>query len=216
MFRASVASVAALVLLTSVAPAGAQVVYNNFDVGDSYDANAGWFASGPGGVNQRIAQQFSPTGTGLLTSIEVAMDLVSLTAPNHFDLFLYDDVGGAPGSLLESWSVDGQMGPWPGVHAPVFVASGLNPLINMGSLYWLVADSTGSTDAAWMQNTVGDVGPIRWGPSGGPLTNGPLDLTLGTMRVTVRPSAVPEPSSMALLFGGGAGCIFMIRRRRKA
>ena len=190
----------------------AQVVYNNFGAGDSYNTATGWTVSTTP-IDQKVAQQFTPSGTGVLTSIEVAMGLVQ--GVNHFDLALLTDSSNTPGSVIESWSVDNAMGTFGSNNVPIFLASALNPLISVGTPYWIAIGTSTQTWSAWNWNDQGATGLLASGSNGGSF-NPPANNTLGAMRVTVRPSAVPEPSSMALLFGGGAGCMFMIRRRRKS
>src|SRR5438874_1245878 len=91
-------------------PARAQmVVFDNFGPANTYQPNLGWAITGPTNANGQFTQgeQFTPSGTGALTSIDIAMGLEQV--PNHFDLFLANDAAGLPGAVLESFSVNDAM-----------------------------------------------------------------------------------------------------------
>src|SRR5262249_55752285 len=95
-----------LCLLALIGPAHAQVLFDNFGPGDTYQTNIGWTISSAGSIVGASAQgeQFIPSLTASLDSIDIAMGLV--VGQNHFDLDLLDDAAGFPGGLIESFSVD--------------------------------------------------------------------------------------------------------------
>lgn len=205
-----------LALCAGSRPATAQVVYDNFGPEDAYQTGIGWTIAGPLSVNYQQGSQFTPTGSGQLSTIEIAMNLFE--GPNHFDMFLHADTGGSPGALLESWSVDDAMGPFGDWNPPVVLSSVVHPMLASGTPYWLIGANIGTSWAAWMWNSTGDIKPFVSGPTGGPYgvqIGDNLDVA-GAMRITVQAAAVPEPSSMALLLGGAGGCLAMIRRRKKS
>ena len=76
--------------------ANAQTVFDNFGPGNTFQTSIGWTESGPtssvGTASQ--GEGFTPSSTGLLSSIDIALGHVSGTNDAH--LFLAD---GVPGTL---------------------------------------------------------------------------------------------------------------------
>ncbi len=93
-------AIATAMALTSVSTA--DVIFNNFGAGDSYQTNIGWTLSdgAPIGVDNDQGDAFTVTGGNFfLDQIDVAIGLVVGT--NRIFLDLYDDAAGEPGSVLE-------------------------------------------------------------------------------------------------------------------
>src|SRR5207253_1021749 len=115
------------------------VVFDNFGPANTYQPNLGWAITGPTNANGQFTQgdQFTPSGTGALTSIDIAMGLEQV--PNHFDLFLANDAAGLPGAVLESFSVKDAMEDFGNTDPPITLNSAAHPVLTSGTPYWLVA-----------------------------------------------------------------------------
>ncbi len=149
--------------------ASAQVVFDNFDAGDTYNTSSGWTVSG---IYSVVATDWD-AANGFISSISGPIDTIDLaighvTGSNEFTLALYDDAGGQPGSLLwMSAPIVGQMGSFGSANPPVTVNVGGAVSINAGQLYWVVASSADDAWLAWNLNSIGDLGPHRSSNDGG-------------------------------------------------
>ena len=199
-------AVAAAMALTSVSTA--DVIFNNFGEGDTYQTGTGWTLSdgAPLGNDTDQGDAFTVVGGSyFLDQIDVAIGLV--TGINRIFLDLYDDAGGQPGSVLDSAVIDGQMGQFGGANAPIVALFSGGTLLVEGVQYWVIASTDVDTWAAWNLNSTNDIGPhaIRqnmgaWGIS---------DNTRGAFRVI---GTLPAPGALALFGLAGLGA----RRRRRA
>jgi hypothetical protein len=187
-----------------IGTARAATIYNNFNSGNGYSTTTGWTVSGststPGSFTAAMA--FTPSGTFTLSQIDVAINLISGT--NSASLTLNSDSGGAPGGVLETWSLSSL--PAFGACCTVETVTPVGSIVlTSGTQYWIVASAIASdTWAGWMLNTTSATG-FEW--SNGTTTGGQ---TLGAFDVLGDP--VPEPSSVLLTAGGLA---WLWRRRRR-
>jgi hypothetical protein len=199
---------AALVVLVGANPsARADVIYDNFNFGDTYDVGTGWTIGAPQGQSfQEVGCPFTVSGTYTLTQITVAAGWV--TGPNVYTVWLMDDVDGVPGNVIEEFDF-ADLGRFGQNNAPLVGDSVLNPTLDDGSQYWLVCSTSDSTWAAWNWNTTGDAGPFVFRQNGGDwlTTSG----TLSVFRVegdpvegprTVRPRADARPVAARSETGG--------------
>jgi hypothetical protein len=91
----------ALVLLTGTAKA--DIIYNNFGPGDTYNQYIGHTVGDPLSY-QDIGEPFTPTGNSYrLDRMVLALSWIAGT--NAVDVSLMTSVGDLPGSVLETWHV---------------------------------------------------------------------------------------------------------------
>lgn len=205
-----VAAVALTALLVAAA-VQADVIYNNYGSGYAYDTSVGWTVSGSAseGGYQESAMAFTPTGSYTLNTITVSVGLVSGT--DGFDLAMYSDASGLPGTALESWNNIATTGTFgdPGITETVTDASNL--LLTSGTQYWVVATPIASDLwTAWNQNSIGDTGPVA-GNTGASWFLQPSGSSPSAFEVTG--STVPEPATCALFALGLVGLLGKRRRR---
>lgn len=116
---------------------------------------------------------------------------------NQVELWLMSDAGGAPGSIIESFSFTGAMGVLGQMNPPLTAVSVLRPELQAGTQYWLIASAPAAdTDAAWNLNNQGATGPLAFRWSGGAW--GITSDTQGAFRI----QDIPEPGSFLLLLTG--------------
>jgi len=199
-------SAAILVVLLSAASQAeaAVIVYDNFgpaNGGNDYDTASGWgVQTGPPSFNNfTVGDTFTPSTTGTLSDITVALEFIQ--GVNAATVSLRADTGGVPGAVLESWTVS-SLPPADGTfHTPTTVSDVTNVPLNAGTHYWVVIAATAnSSRLEWMfiDSGIGarsHAGSIDLGASWETLLS-----TQGAFRVTenLSTSAVPEPASLAL------------------
>lgn len=99
-----------------------------------------------------------------------------------------------------------------GTPLPILTADSIsNPLLLVGTPYWLIASAPISdTLAIWNQNSIGDIGPVSESNDNGATWQSNRVQDRGAFRV----NSVPEPSTFLLLVAGLAG-VGILRRRVK-
>jgi hypothetical protein len=191
----------------------ANTIFSTLGPGDTYNLGVGWTI---GTINDLWDQgsQFSFTGPNpvSLGSIELAMSLVSGT--NELDVWLMNDAGGQPGSIIESFNFIGAMGPF-GDDNPLLVGDSLlNPLLTPNTPYWLIASvpDDGDMGAAWNLSLVAS-GPLAYRHDGGAW--GVWSNTMGAFRINDTCGAV-IPAPGAILLGGiGVALVGWLRRSKR-
>jgi hypothetical protein len=197
-------------------PTQAEIIYDNFGPGDTYNPSAGWTLSvgSPTDTDSDQGSAFALESFGMdyyLDTIDLAVGLVS--GSNELDLWLMADSAGEPGTIIESFHFSDEMGSFGDANAPLTANSLLNPLLEADEQYWLIASATGpDTWAAWNLNSTGDVGLKAYRADLG--TWGVSDTTLAAFRVTgtSAPISVSEPATMLLL---GSGLVWLVGFRRR-
>jgi hypothetical protein len=206
--------VVTLVFGLTIAAAADTVIFSDFGPGNSYDTSTGWTLGGPNSpvCCQEIAMQFTPGTTINLKQIDLAAGWVLGT--NSLTLQLAVDNNGASGTILETWTL-GPMGSFGQNNPPLTAISVLNPLLQAGTVYDIVAIPADDEWAAWNLNDQGvngqflfstDVGQT-WNTTFGTL--GAFDVIGGTT------GGVPEPASLFLLGSGVAMLASKLKRTKK-
>ena len=183
--------------------ASAMIIFNNFGSGDSFVHNAGQTIGDLGSLGLKTAAMpFTPGGNDTLDRIEIAASVAG--GPTELDVWVTNTENDLSGVTLESFHFSEPLG----ISDTILSAdSMLHPLLQAGSMYWLLATDTPSAQSTWYNSSETgssvyrfDSGPWRMVEDG----------SLGAFRITGSP--VPEPSS-AVLFAIGTAFI-AIRRLR--
>jgi len=152
--------VALAFVFISVTSLQADPIFNNFGPGDAFDNGDSWTLSYDHTihhVDEDYAFSFAVSDDYLPGSISSAEGIGF--GYNELDLWLRNDAGNTPGSVLESFHFTGTMS------GHGFVIAGnsvLQPLLNAGEQYRLAASASGplGTQANWRGNPIVDVEPI--------------------------------------------------------
>lgn len=209
MLRATLWALAIASLL--VLPTNADtIVFNNFSPGGTYLPSVAW------GFHTGFSQgeAFTPGTSVYLTQIDVALQFADFwPGPYVATLSLYSDSGGAPGTLLESWTVN-VLTPWDALHdsGHESLISTTNVFLVAGSQYWLIASDDYHPECCalyWNLNSIGGLGLHYQDGS-------VFEAEQSAFRVMGTEAQIPEPSTL-LLFGSGLfGLAGVLRRKLHA
>ena len=189
------AVVACAVLVTATLRAA--VIYSSFGAGNTYNPGGGWLIGHP--------EFHADTGFGFIAGDTFRLDQVSAaiavqSGTNQIELWLMSDAGFQPGSVIESFKFIGGMGPDGTMNPPLTAMSVLQPELQSGAMYWLIASAPiADTFAVWNMNNQGASGPRAYREFGGSWATN-ISVDLGAFEI--QGTAIPEPGSLLLLVAG--------------
>lgn len=204
----------AFIVSASVARAD-PIIFSNLGPGDTYDDRAAWTVGGPFSAADdavAIGQSFAPAADVTFDAVEVA--LTWITGTNAATISLMSDLGGHPGTVLESF----QFADLPQIGTTntelALGDSSHHPVLHGGSQYWIVATADGDAFMGWAWNNTAQFGrsirindqPWRADPS--------FASAAFRVRGSQLQTVVPEPTP--LLLAGPALIGFIARRISRA
>jgi hypothetical protein len=200
--KPTIAILAALAGLSTLQ--GASVVFTDFQAGICCSLGVNNVGLSP----QSLAGQFTPNANYTMVDAQVKVEENGTQVPT-FNLFLYTDSGGAPGSSLGS--IGG--GTAPGAFGIVLAPSPAFYLVS-GTPYWLVMTPNSGSNVFWAGG--GSPGPLSLydtNPSGNApwFVPGPAPAFQFQIDGTLVPA--PEPATAALAIAALA-CICAARRQK--
>lgn len=206
---------AAACVAAAVSPLGASVIFTDLK---SPSASSFLFdvVAGSGfGPQQSLAAAFAPTTNSTMNEAQVSVYIFFALGQGDFNLYLYSNSGGAPGSSLETLGTDLIA---PKSKLSLVADSSFAPIaLTGGTQYWLVmtpVDSNSSVE--WVAHGVPAVqsdssftsnGSSPWTSAGNQGLQFEIDGTTS--------SSVPEPGTAGLVTAG-LGLAVLINRRKTA
>ena len=181
-----------------------QVIFSTFGPSDSFQSSLNQY-----GNTFFLANQFTPIGPAgtsyTLGSIDIAGALFS--GDNVSSVSIWNDSSGAPGTLIETISLNGQLDSY---SPNVDIAQGsstLYPELEAGINYWISFDTSSSnTSIMWFKSTT--AGTAGSSENGGSFSTFSTDMNAFRLNSQV----IPEPSTYALMIG--AACLVFVVWRR--
>ena len=189
----------------------ADVVYNDFGAGNSYNITHGQLLS----TIMPFAEQanaFTPTANYKLTSIEMAVDY--FMGSNNLNVWLMNDNGGKPGTALEYFQFS-NLGSVNSTNPLLVGQSSTNLALNQGQQYWLAAAPRDTnTWLGWNFNNINATGIHYSSNNLGNTWNLDNPNQFAAFRINGTPiAATPEPVSM-LLFGVGGLAMAAFKKKK--
>jgi hypothetical protein len=201
-----VITTALFVSITIASGLRADMVFNNFGTGNSYDTGAGQ-SIGTASFQEQGGMFQVSGGSFMLDSVDTAISFSSGT--NKATLSLYSTSGGSPTTMLESVTVTPFAKFGTPFKPPAFTFSGTT-LLQDGESYALVASAGNSNSSMmWNFNNMGDKGSVS------KIAGGVWSSSIGTAPAfRVNATSVPEPTTFMMF--GAAWMALAARRRRIA
>jgi hypothetical protein len=194
-----IAAVSILLLAAANGVRADVIAYSSFgpgNGGNDYNTGLGWTVGNDfSGDNIAVGESFTPSQTGTLSKIVVALQFVAGT--NAGTISLRADAGGVPGAVLESFNVGSLPTDDGAFHTPTTVNDALNVPLVAGTTYWVVASASATDSLAWMFSDSA-TGNHATSFDGGATWFANPD-SQGAFRVTENLPTVPEPSSLTVL-----------------
>jgi hypothetical protein len=204
--RSPALALLAVAAFAAAPAANAAVLFSNFGPGDSYDTSTGWSVSSS--APQDPAMPFTVAGSGyVLSSVNMALNN-SAASPSSLIVQIMSDVGGLPGTVIESMTLSVPTG-----MSIVTGLSALNPTLVAGTTYWLATDAL-NFEGAWQWTDPNVLGPTAFSFNGGSTWEA-FNLQTAAFRINGETEfAVPEPGSIALAALALVGMLVVARTKR--
>jgi hypothetical protein len=218
--KVTILILAAVVLCSSILKA--DPIYSNYGAGMTFTAGTGLT---PG--YSAVASSFTANANYSVDQLEVAAYRASPDTRDSVEFDIYNDLGGVPGTSLESFALTniGYYGtdsyaastPLPG---NLIANSVAHPILTSGQEYWIVMSGVSPGDVIWNADGTGIEGaatylapdpnsdiPAQWSK----LPN----YTQGAFAISGTLLPAPEPGTL-LMTGAGVCCLLgMVQRRRR-
>lgn len=209
------ASVLAVGAALGASPVFSATIYSNFGPGDSYNSGAAYGIGPVFSFNSIVGESFVPGSNFQFSGARLA-----LAAPGgggtQTGVYLEDDNGGNPGSILDSLVEQSPL--LGGAGSVIQFNCASCPDLTAGKTYWIVAAPAGDSFSSWFYNNTNDNSGVAYNlNSGGSPTPGSWSFnpttTRGAFEVDgTQLGSVPEPGSLAL---SGMLALLALRRVRK-
>lgn len=187
----------------AAAAAGQTFVYDNFGANWTYNTGTGYTisAGAPIGTDWDQGNSFMPSQSGYVTDVWAAVNHVN--GANTMDLWLMDDAGGQPGTILESFKFVGAMVPggFGGLHPPLHGVALGTTYLDSKNKYWLIASTPGPDSWCAWNYSLADFGDRAARQNMGAWT-------ISQSQKAAFAIAIPEPATLSLLALG-----LLLRRR---
>jgi len=177
------------------------IVFSTYGPNDTYDLTRAYTV----GMTMTAGNSFLPQFTGPLQEIDFALS--NATGNGTVNVQLLTDSGGAPGTLIESYTVT-VTSTFPSAGSVVPALSVIHPILHEDTAYWLILSADTGSDNPWYFNSIGITGP-RFE------TGLIVPDTMATFRVIESSVAAPEPSVFVLM-ALGLATVAGLRRRHAA
>jgi hypothetical protein len=193
-------------------PAWSEVIYSTFGPGDTFDVNIGRSLGGPPSqINWAVAEAFTPHSKAIFTEVELAA--YSDTGGDSMLVQLRDDNLGLPGSVLESLTITDLADYTEAPSGTLAVGlSILKPRLVAGNQYWITASALDGMEGVWQYSS-----PNVTGPTASSVDGGATWTSANSQQTAFRVdgSAVPEPSTLALIGSVAAALVSCHWQRRQ-
>lgn len=208
-----------LLLLASTARLKADTIYSNLGPGQTFDTTqASVLGHSSNGNTYVLAYTFVPTENAMPTDVLMAIGLFAAPQLPPLNVYIESNVGGLPGSILDSFSPAGNVS----FQASLvqFNCSSCLQSLTAGTTYWLVAqESNPAVNISWYYtgtaNNPGGSAPAalnKTGSATGPWVGNTSTTTAFQIDGTPVVSEVPEPGTW-LLVGSGIVAVALVRSR---
>ncbi len=167
-----------------------------------------------GNSSQSVAAQFVPNANYTMLDAQVKVEEIGTAVPT-FNLFLYSDSGGAPGSSLGM--IGGGSAPSSSSYNIVLVGSPAFSLLS-GTAYWLVMTPNAGSAVSWAGG--GFPSPLTdfsQNATGSSPWFTPGQMISMQFQIDGTPTGTPEPGTFALILSGlGMTCVGRRFRKTRA